>query len=307
MNYNQFSKKESLIDDILAKLGILITKKLIIKIDHEPDYEISEYTREREKEYYLQNFWNFKNKFNSVVEAEVLENHILHYDNFIQLSEEYNIPFCNDEECEFLLDVLKKDNDALIVYGFGTDAGNFRINNLRIKSIDNLKARVHYDGSFYGSSYEINQNDFAVYSILYVNALPLDIDSMPFYYSLLGESHLLLKEKKYKLSYFLLYSAFESFINYELGRDEEEGRLKDKLNELFCLKFPNLGIHQIYTSIITLFDKYTLDRNSIAHGRNMIDVDDVTVKKSFIFVLTMISAYLLNSSKFDDLYSKIKN
>ncbi|AZA64432.1 hypothetical protein EG345_06740 [Chryseobacterium carnipullorum] len=251
MNYDQFSGKDDLINQILIRQGILISEKIIIKIDHQPDYEISEYKREQDADYYFYNSWKFKNKFNSVFDISVSQNHIFHFDNFNDLSNNYNIPFNIGSECDFLLDVLKKDSDALFVYGFGIETDNFTIHNVRIKAIDNLKGRVYYDGSFTGSSYEIDPLDWGIYSILDISACPIEIDDKPFYNSLLAESYLLLKERKYKLSYFLLYSAFESFVNFELGKGDEEGRLKDKLNELFCLKFPNLGIHQIYTSVIT--------------------------------------------------------
>ncbi|MBH1959941.1 MAG: hypothetical protein I8H68_07500 [Flavobacteriia bacterium] len=305
MNYNQFSKKENVIDTILTQFGILTTKKIIIKIDHEPDYEISEYMKERETNYYFYNAWSFKNKFSFVVNVNVNENHIFHYDNFEQLSDEYNIPFYLGNECEFLLNIWEEDSDAFQVFGFGTDTDNFRINNFRIRAVDNLEGNVYYDGSFYGSGYEINQNDFAVYSMIDVNAVPLYIDEKPFYNSLLAESYLLLKEKSYKLSYFLLFSALESFINYELGKGDVEGRLKDKLNELLTSKFQNLAKHQIYSCIIHLFDDYTRDRNTIAHGRNSIDVDQKIVEELFLFVLTMISSYVLDSSTFEDLFKKI--
>ncbi len=307
MNYDQFSRKDDLINQILIRQGILISEKIIIKIDHQPDYEISEYKREQDADYYFYNSWKFKNKFNSVFNISVSQNHIFHFDNFNDLSNNYNIPFNIGSECDFLLDVLKKDSDALFTYGFGTETDNFTIHNVRIKAIDNLKGRVYYDGSFTGSSYEIDPLDWGIYSILDISACPIEIDDKPFYNSLLAESYLLLKERKYKLSYFLLYSAFESFVNSELGKGDEEGRLKDKLNELFCLKFPNLGTHQIYTSVITFFDKYNLDRNAIAHGRNRVEIDEEMVEKSFIFVLTLISSYLFNSSKFDDLYMRITN
>lgn len=301
MNYLQFSKKENLIEKILTHFGIIKQEKVIIKINHEPDYNISEYMREQDSDYYFYKYWDFRREFNSVVEIRITDKYIVHYDNFKHLSSEYKIPFPTYDECSFLMDVLNEDVDALDNNTLGTETDNFKLNNLRIKSIDNLDGRIYYDGSFTGSSYEINPVDWAVYSVINISAVPLEIDDMAFYNSLLAESYVLLKEKKYKLSYFLLYSAFESFINYELGKEEEEGRLKDKINELFCLKFPNLSRHQIYTSIIMLFDSYTNNRNDIAHGRSTIDVDHKIVEKSFLFVLTMISSFLLNISKFEDL------
>lgn len=305
MNYNQFSKKKNLIDIILTKLGILISKKLIIKIDHEPDYEISEYKREIDTDYYFYNSWNFKDDFSFVINVDIIENHIFHSDDFKNMSDEYNISFSVGDECEFLLSTLEEDSSALESHGFGTDAENFKINNLRIRAIDNLEGQVYYDGSFYGASYEINPIDFAIYSMINVTATPMYIDEKPFYHSLLAESFILLQERKYKLSYFLLYSTFESFINYELDAADEEGRLKDKLKELFCLRFTNLSVHQIYTGIIKLYDKYTLDRNAIAHGRSPIKVDKEMVEKSFIFVLTLMSSYFTSTDKFDDLYNEI--
>ncbi|KNB61179.1 MULTISPECIES: hypothetical protein [Chryseobacterium] len=305
MKYGQFSRKDNIINKILARLGILVTEKIIIKIDHHPDYRISQYRGEEETTYYFNNSWNFENKYSSVVNINVIDKYIFHYDNFKHLSSEYGISFLGYNECGFLQDVMEEHPDAFEEHSFGTETDNFTFNSLNIKTVDNLKHRVYYDGSFDGTSYEISPTDWGVYSILDVIAINIDIDEMPFYKSLLAESYLLLKEKKYKLSHFILYSAFENFINFELDAQDREDRLKDKLNELFCSKFPNLGIHQIYTSTVDLFDNYTIERNAIAHGRGRLDVNEQMVEKSFIFVLTLMSSYSLHSSKFEDLYTKI--
>lgn len=305
MNYSQFSKTKKLINIILAKFGILISKTLIIKIDNEPDYEISEYKREIEADYYFYNSWNYKENFRFVIDISIIKTHILHFDNFKNISEEYNIPFYVGNECEFLLNALEKDSNVLESHGFGTDVDSFKIKKIRISTIDNIEGKVNYEGTFYGGSYEINPVDFAIYSIINVVGTPLDIDDKPFYNSLLAESFILLQQGNYKLSYFLLYSAFESFINYELGTADEQERLKDKLKKLFCIKFPNLSTHQIYTNTVKYFDQYTIDRNGIAHGKSPIKVDKKMVEESFTFVLTMISSYLTFTDKFDDLYNEV--
>jgi hypothetical protein len=73
MNYKQFSNKQSLIDKILIRLGILTTDKLIIKIDNNPDYDITEYRREIVPNYFFHNYWDFTNKFKSIVEISIAE------------------------------------------------------------------------------------------------------------------------------------------------------------------------------------------------------------------------------------------
>ena len=305
MNYIQFASKENLIDKILIRLGILTKDKVVIKIDNNPDYDITEYRREIVTNYFFNNFWNFTNEFKSIVDISISENHIFDFDTFQRLSKEYEIDFSEGKNCDFLLKVLKKDKDAFELNSFGTEVNDFILRNIRVRAIDNLNGRIYYEGSFQGDNSGIEPIDWEVYSTLLVSAIPNNIDNLPFYKSLIAESYLLYKEKKFKLSYFLTFSAFESFINYESGGDDEPERLKDKFKELFHSKFTELSTQQIYTSIVSMYDEYSTNRNIIAHGRNKITIDQEIVKKSLLFILTLISSYELNSLTFDDLYSKI--
>ncbi|MDD2982081.1 MAG: hypothetical protein PHQ74_01720 [Crocinitomicaceae bacterium] len=307
MNYIQFSNKQNLIDKILIRLGILTTDNVVIKINNNPDYDITEYRRNVVANYFFNNFWDFSSKYKSIVDINILDNHIFHFDTLQSLSKEYEIEYNEGNDCDFLLQVLIQNKDAFELNSFGTEVNDFELHNLRIRTIDNLKGRIYYEGSFQGDSSDIEPLDWGVYSTLGLNAIPNDIDNLPFYKSLLAESYLLLKEKKFKLSYFLTFSAFESFVNFELGGNDEPDRLKDKFKELFGSKFIVLNSHQIYTSIMSMYDNYTSNRNTIAHGRNEIIIDQEMVKSSLLFILTLISTYELNSLTFDDLYSNFDN
>lgn len=307
MNYTQFSNKVHIQEKILTKLGILTKEELIIRINNHPDYNLTKYKKEIVSDYFFHNSWDYSEKFNSIIDVCILRNDIFHFDTLQTLSQQYRIEFNEKtDNCDFLLQVQKKDNEAFVKYGFRTEVNDFILHRIKIRSIDNLKKCIYYEGSFQGDSSDIEPLDWGVYSTLKVTAVPKKIDTQPFYKLLIAESFLLLIENKFKLSYFLTFSAFESFVNYELGGNEEPVRLKDKLKELFCNKFNALGRNQIYTSVMSMYDTYETNRNSIAHGRNELIIDAEQVRISLLFILTLISSFEFNISTFDVLLNKIE-
>lgn len=307
MNYQQFLKPSRRLEDILVMLGILKQEYIFIPINNRPDYDISEYQREVFTNYYFNNSWGFAQEFQSVVEAKIIESHILHADSINKMSQEYEVDYNGNDKFipSFLSQVFNKDKEALSIYGFGTEAGEFKINNVRISSINNFECKINYDGSFIGNSSDIEPLDWGVYSLVRIVGIPADITESLFYKSLLAECYVLFKENKMKLAYFTAYSALESFINYQLGTGDEGGeRLKDKLTELFNFKFSNLSTHQIYCSVASMFNPYTTDRNTIAHGRNAISLSKEQAKDALIFVSLLICTYEHNLLTFDELVTK---
>src|SRR5580698_8102646 len=112
-----------------------------------------------------------------------------------------------------------------------TDIDQFKLNNLRVKSIDNEEKRLYYEGSFFGNHETYDQVDWGIYSVIEVTGMPLEEDA--FYKDLIAQAYTLYNEGKNKLSYFLVYSAFESFINLNLDKFNDDRRLIEKLKELY--------------------------------------------------------------------------
>lgn len=180
---------------------------------------------------------------------------------------------------------------------------NFNFHRVRLLSIDNEKRKVWYDGSFLGSHDSYFQNDWGVFSKIAVTGIPVALKS--FYLELIGESYLLYKSGKYKLSYFIAYSALENYVNTGLGSEETEERLIDKLKCYLKEQAGNLLKHEIYNSIIDIFSGYTINRNNIAHGKGAIEVGEQHAQEALVFVGTLICAFNNNISTFKELSESV--
>lgn len=302
MNYNQFIKKHNnLLEQLMFIYGIIKFEKKVIKIDNQPDYDISKYERECPTDYYFANSFNFTEMFEFVIKFEFQENKLFHYDDFLNMSKELKIDFKEEDDCNFLLKLYKEKNEILEQHGFDTDIEQFKLHELRIQNIDNFNKKINYEGSFYGDNEGINPIDWGLYSFVEILGVPNQLSKNKFYKYLISESYILLQENKYKLAFFVGYSALESFINYEHSSAEEEKRLIEKLKELFKEKFGQIQSHQIYTSLINDFDEFTNIRNSIAHGRNPVEIGESEVRKLLQFTIILIISFDWNVTKFEEI------
>jgi hypothetical protein len=300
MNYKQFSNERKILQRLLVSLDILRTKEVIVRINNSPDYDISQYRREEDTDYYFNNSWDFSSHAQFVVDIDFIETKLFHYDHLRAASVEFRVPFDEMNHTKFINDMYFVSKDWFYDSGFETDIDQFKLHHLRSGLIDNIKKTFSYEGSFRGNYETIDPIDWGIYSLIEITGIPDATDS--FYKEIIGESYVLNRENKNKLSYFLAYSAFESFVNLELGTTNDERRLKEKVNELYKKKFANLNKHQIYCSVINMYDPFTNSRNNIAHGTNSIMVSNDELNKAFLFVLIMITSYNFNCNSFDELY-----
>ncbi|MAC96752.1 MAG: hypothetical protein CMC96_14775 [Flavobacteriales bacterium] len=303
LNYSQFAQIPQVLPKILTALGVIQNKRVLIKIDNTPDYDISEYLREIDTDYYFHNHWSFEDHFQSIVEAHFLEQFIFHYDGLKRASEELNLSFDTSDHTEFINRIYSLNPKKLPEYSFPLECDQFEFKNIRLASIDNIDKELFYEGAFFGNYETITPLDWSVYSLL--DLIGVSFSNLPFYKQLLSECYLLKKESKYKLAFFLAYSALESFVNSESGTGNDEERLKDKVTNLYRARFPELEKHQMYSSVMNQYYKFNNERNDIAHGTQQIDVSEDDLDSLLMFVLTMISCYEFSLNKFDDLYAKI--
>lgn len=299
MTFNQFSSRQDILLKLLASLGILTTKRIVIRIDNNPNYDISKYQVGDDADYFFKNFWDFSNEFNLVVDIEFIDTKLFHFDDLERSSAEYNLPFNREDHLKFINKVNSLHKSWFSKNGMQMDIDQFKLHHLRKISIDNIKKKLYYEGSFFGNHETFDPLDWGIYSLVELNELTQD--SSKFYKNLIGESYLLQIESKYKLAYFLAYSAFESFVNKELNIKNDEKRLKEKITELFRTKFPQLERHQIYSSVINFYDGFTENRNNIAHGLNEISISKETFQSALLSILTLIYCYEFDIKTFEDL------
>jgi hypothetical protein len=301
MNHATFLKIPALAEKLLYKLGVIDNARQVIEIDNSPDYDITKYQGDVIENYFFRNSWYFSENFSSVISVDIIDKYIFHADNLRELSAECKIPFTSTKNaCDFLLQAQTYHSDIFESHSHDVENDEFKLHELRISSIDNFAHEIRYEGSFRGNSADIQPIDWGIYATLEIKAISNQVVNGVFYKSLLAESYLLLKERQFKLSYFLTFAAFDSFIIYQLGRDEE-GRLEDKLKEIFRNKFAQINTHQIYTSLMGKFKEYVIKRNNIAHGTSSIVVSEADANELLVFAATLIQSFENNVIEFVDL------
>lgn len=296
-------KDSELNNFLLSELNIVKNEILFIKIDIDPDFDITEYEKGIGKTYYFKNKWSFKYEYDSIIESEIVDCYPIDLDTIHELQSEHNISV-NSSNKDFYPEVLREayliDKDCFD----GETLDNwqeFKINTIKILEINNTKKEISYDGSFFGELPYLEMADFEVISKIRVEGYKKNFE---FYNQLIAESKILLAEKKYKLSYFLSYSALENYINNELDSEKLEERLEDKLKRLCKINLVDLNKNKIYSSIISKFKNYTATRNTIAHGKEEIEITKKDLYEFLNFILLIIYINKTKIKNFEELLEK---
>jgi hypothetical protein len=306
MTHQNFQKKikdSELNSFLLSELNIVKTEIIFIEIDIDPDYDVTDYEKGIGKNYYFKNKWNFKHEYNSIIEAEIIASYPILLETIHDIKSQHNITI-NCSNSEIYSEVLRKaylvDKDCFN----GKPLENwddFKVNTININEINNIKKEITYDGGFFGELPYIKFADFEVVSKIRVKGFKKNFE---FYNQLIAESKILLTEDKYKLSYFLLYSAIENYINNKLNSENLEERLEDKLKRLCKINLGDLNKNKIYSSIVTNFKKYTAIRNTIAHGKEEIEITKTHLFEFSNFVLLIIYINKTKINNFEDILKK---
>lgn len=303
MNYRKFKKEKGLIRRLLNSLEIIEYHQQFIKITNLPDPDFFPYEAGTSADFYFRNFWDFTEDFETVLEAEIDSSRIYTADCLNEISKESGINFTYTDRSigKLLQSVYQESPKLLEEHGFDTEFDEFQLRALAVFSIDNLEKRLNYEGSFYGSSYEMDSDYWSVYALTTLVTVPLSIQWAWFYKSLVAESYTLLLAHNYKLAFFLLFSALDSFVNDAGGTQPQAGHLKDKLRDLFGHKLGDLTKHQIYSGLAGDFERFKDWRNNIAHGNEYLDLSLENVQDAFVFVLTLMLTYETGAGDFKDL------
>jgi hypothetical protein len=303
MKYSQFSKIPNVIMNMLFKLKVFEMNEIIIKINNFPDYDISGYNKDM-SDYYFCNSWKFENLYDSVLDINILSSRIYHADDFRDRLDWDDLQYLEDDE-KRLNEIHFSDDEWFADNGCDTSYDEFELKNFRLKVIDNSEKRMYYEGSFFGDDLSFEMIDHGIYALIKTTAI--STTPKPFYKELLGESVILRKEKKAKLSFFMMYSALESYVNTLLSSEDTEGRLLDKIKELFKKKYSDLNSNLVYSSLINEYSKLTNKRNIIAHGRESLKIEEADLDSLMLFVVTLIFSYSHNCISFNDIIEKLEN
>lgn len=302
MKYKYYSKTDNINKLLLKKLELIEIVDTIVPINFEPDYDITDYDKDIDKDYYFSNFLKFLPNHNFVISCRFHDQFIINYEHLLDIEKNEGIQFSNKSNLHQSVLFLDNTNpDIIDEYKFEVDMDILKLNNLKLKFINNTKKEIHYQGSIFSASMYIGE-DF-LFSRIELEAIKYN--HIAFYKDLLGESYVLMLENNNKLSSFILFSALESYVNYKLNDDE--GRLKDKIQKLYKKHFniENLAKHEIYSNVLNNFIDFIENRNTIAHGKNNIVVQNEHLQQNFTAVLTYIYSIESNSQSFEEIIGKI--
>ena len=108
MTLKEFSKKKNIIETLLSALNLIEEKTKITKIDFYPDFEIFEYDRHNDKEYYFTGIQTFDNNHNYVLDCEFISPFVFPYDRLDEIEEHEDIVFSDKEN---LIESVKELDD----------------------------------------------------------------------------------------------------------------------------------------------------------------------------------------------------
>lgn len=304
--YRNFLKKnKDLLEKLLKFDGIIESKEEFIKLNLNPDYDITEY--ENSYNSYFKNSYCFSNHYNYVIDFKLKESRIYPYEEFSMMEKESitegnNIEYEEGQECFFLKELFDRKSEIIKCFGFDAEIESFRLKKIRIRNIDNINKEVIYEGSYY-SDYQLIDESWEIYSLIDLLGVPIDLDTQDFYKQLIAESYLLLNEKQYKLAFFIAFSSLDNFINDELESHNSNVRLKDKVKELYKKRCSDIAKHQIYTTLKPNLEEYIEIRNQIAHGNDKSTLNEEKVKELLQFILILIICYRCSVDTFEELLS----
>ena len=286
-------RKTNLIKEYLITQGILEESECIFKMDFFPDFEYTDFQKGRIQTYYFHEEISFSNIYSDIISYSEITPHI----------------FPVNEKPDFLKNItnLKKinniDKEKFLEIKIPDKFDLFELQKIHLYSVDNIEKTLNYDctckteGAFIG-------NDFIdIYCTVHLCGITNNINSCDLYNQLIVDSYRKYQSKDYRMAFFLMFSAFECFINTKLGKQDEEKRLKEKKNELFKSIFPTLNANQIYSYIN--IKKHEKIRNEIAHGRKELYTEKSSVDDIYFDFISLIISYNEKIEKFNDLKNYI--
>ncbi|MEH8120217.1 hypothetical protein Q7I34_00280 [Aeromonas veronii] len=306
MNYLKFKKQNNIELNLLSILGIIKDESRIIQIDNYPDYDLSPYDGYyTQKEYFFRDSWSFANNYAAIINSSIEHVGVFHSDDISRLTSEYEVPLDWENDFDITLSLIQEKNpDIMLEESTEPRFDGFKLNDIQIEKIDQCGKIIYFQGGYTGASDSIQPIDWKIIVQCSFHAIIPSSLTGDFYIDLIAESFALKDAKNYRLSYFIAFSALENYLNERLDSHNKEGRLKDKLSELFKSKFSNLNKHQIYSSIIGEYDSWETIRHCIAHGRRDHQVTKEHVDGFTVFMLTLLASIEKSEDSFDGMSSR---
>jgi len=303
MKYMELKKIPNIDLLLLSYLDVVTINNEIYKISHFPDFDMTPYGRENLTNYAFDDYWDFSSKYHSVIHVSVGDVYIFHYDDICRISKSYNIPYEKYDQISILEKAIGKNKKLFSEEGMEPDFDGFSFHDLKVNYTDNLNKRILFNGGISAASDTVTDCDWDLFTELSIIGINRDVDTYPIHLQLLAEGRNLYSINSFKLAFFVIYSSLENYLNLKTNGENEEIRLKEKINIAFKNIFSNLSKHNIYNSIISSLTPFTEKRHIIAHGRENIKITSVDCMNIMIFTCIVIVSL---ENKFDS-FAKLKS
>lgn len=308
MNLKKFKKISNIELKLLKHLGIIHEKNCVFKLDNYPDYDLSGYDGVRTMNYFFESESEIPNDFSNVISVEIINDFIIHSDDIFNMSKQHDIPVFYENLEWFVNEIHEVDSDCLDSYSIGQKFDNFELRTIKVVGINNSTKKIIFSGSFLGDYSHIQPLDWNIYVECKVRGTKSNLENGNlFYQDLMAEAYNLISIKNFKLSYFLAFSALESYINERMNANDTKDRLKDIMSQMIRNVVGDINKNEIYTSIISGYNTFESNRNIIAHGRKIITVTQEDVDELILFALLIICITEGDGSTFEHLASIIEN
>ena len=289
MKKKELKNRTNLIKEYLFSERILKESTYIFKMDFFPDFEYTDYQKGISQLYYFHGEIDFSDIFSDIMEHKEIEPHIFpSYEKPCFLQESLNV--ISDDELKIL-----EENETPLTFD------SFSFKNAHLYSIDNINKTLNYDCTCETEGTLLGEDFVNIYFTVNLCGIIKEIEAIDLYNQLIVDSYRKYLNKDYRMAYFLMFSAFECFINSKLNSDDEEKRLVEKKNELFKSKFSLLNINEINSSVD--MKKYEKKRNDIAHGREKLSIKKELVDDIYFDFISLIVSFNQGLTNFTNLAS----
>jgi len=277
MPFNSFISRINIIELLFEKLNIINYRQHTIQVDNTPDFEIFQYSGLDVVPYYFHQSWKFRDLYYSVIFADFGRYGVFNHSSVNHILDDFNLPEIHrDEPLERAVERAAKNAPPYSDLFRDHEYDGFKVRKIKVDYVDNQNKTIEYSGFFDGDSTAIGEDIILVaeLNLAVINANLSD----PLYRLLLVDSYLHYRRNEYNQAFFYAFVAFETYVNPSGKR----GQLKQKLREF------KKGESEIFLNATEELGRFEEMRNTIAHGKEYIEMAESTLKEFYATFIPLI-------------------
>ncbi|WP_421945039.1 hypothetical protein [Pedobacter sp.] len=277
MPFKTLISRTNIIELLFEKLNIINYRQHTIQVDNTPDFEVFQYSGLNVVPYYFHQSWKFKDLYYSVISADFGRYGVFNYSSVNHILDDFNLPeIQRDEPLERAVERAAKNAHPYSDLFRDHEYDGFKVRKIQVDYVNNQNKTIEYSGFFDGDSTAIGE-DIVLIAELNLAVLNANL-SDPLYRLLLVDSYLHYSRNEYNQAFFYAFVAFETYLN----SSGKQGQLKQKLREL------KNGESEIFLNATEELGRFEEMRNTIAHGKEYIEMVESTIKEFYATFIPLI-------------------